>query len=64
MNLQRHLRRPIVGFFSLVCSTAMFLQPALAASDEAAKSLSGKTVRIIVAYSPGGAVLLSRLFDD
>ena len=55
MNMHRHLRIPIVGFFSLVCGTALlFNQPALAASDEAAKSLSGKTVRIIVGYSAGG----------
>jgi tripartite-type tricarboxylate transporter receptor subunit TctC len=55
MNLFRHLRNPIIGSFAFLCSGALlFDQPALAASDEAAKSLSGKTVRIIVGYSAGG----------
>jgi tripartite-type tricarboxylate transporter receptor subunit TctC len=33
---------------------ALFVRPVLGASEEAAKALSGKTVRIIVGYSAGG----------
>jgi tripartite-type tricarboxylate transporter receptor subunit TctC len=38
----------------LALSGGLFVQPVLAASEEGSKALSGKTIRIIVGYSPGG----------
>jgi tripartite-type tricarboxylate transporter receptor subunit TctC len=35
-------------------SAGLFVQPVFGASEEAAKALSGKTIRIIVGYSAGG----------
>jgi tripartite-type tricarboxylate transporter receptor subunit TctC len=49
-----------IGRFFLVCalllglSARFFVQPALGASEDVTKPLSGKTIRIIVGYSPGG----------
>ena len=45
----------IFGFSGMLCSMGgLFLQPAFGASEESAKSLSGKTIRVIVGYSAGG----------
>ena len=38
----------------LALSGGLFVQPVLAATEEGSKALSGKTIRIIVGYSPGG----------
>jgi tripartite-type tricarboxylate transporter receptor subunit TctC len=47
-------RRVLVCALLLGLSARFFLQPVLGASEDAAKALSGKTIRIIVGYSPGG----------
>jgi tripartite-type tricarboxylate transporter receptor subunit TctC len=48
-------RSLILSFSAILCGNAgLFLQPALGASEEPSKALSGKTIRIIVGYSPGG----------
>jgi len=57
MKLGRRIlaRGLILGFSAMSCDTmGLFLQPALGASGEPSKALSGKTIRIIVGYSPGG----------
>jgi tripartite-type tricarboxylate transporter receptor subunit TctC len=47
-------RRFFVWFLVLGLSAGLLVQPVLGASEEAAKALSGKTIRIIVGYSAGG----------
>jgi tripartite-type tricarboxylate transporter receptor subunit TctC len=44
----------LLGIFFWAFSTFSFLEPALGAGEETAKALGGKTIRIIVGYSPGG----------
>lgn len=47
-------RRFFAWAFLLGLFAGLFVQPLLAASEEASKAFSGKTIRIIVGYSPGG----------
>jgi len=51
MNL---CRRFFVCALLLGLCAGFFVQPVLGASEDASKALSGKTIRIIVGYSPGG----------
>ena len=45
----------LLGSSAVVCGMmGLFVQSALGASEEASKALSGKTIRVIVGYSPGG----------
>jgi tripartite-type tricarboxylate transporter receptor subunit TctC len=57
MKLRRHIlaRRLILGLLAMLCSNLGVFPPlALGASEDPAKALSGKTIRIIVGYSAGG----------
>jgi tripartite-type tricarboxylate transporter receptor subunit TctC len=47
-------RRSFVCYFLFGLSSGFFVQPVRGASEEAAKALSGKTIRVIVGYSAGG----------
>lgn len=57
MKLSRHNLTPAVVliFYTMLCSAAVFSpQSALGASEDPTKTLAGKSIRIIVGYSPGG----------
>lgn len=47
-------KRFFVCALLLGLAAGLFVRPVLGASEEASKALSGKTIRIIVGYSPGG----------
>jgi tripartite-type tricarboxylate transporter receptor subunit TctC len=57
MKLSRHNLSSalVLIFYAMLCSTAVFFpQSVLGASEDPTKTLAGKTIRIIVGYSPGG----------
>jgi tripartite-type tricarboxylate transporter receptor subunit TctC len=56
MRSYSRLSKSVLAFqLVFVCvAIGLFARPAPAASDETSKSLGGKTIRIIVGYSPGG----------